>query len=426
MPVNHNWIRLNNAATIYPAAMSKRWKAVFRLSATLKEPVDEEILAQALARTVRRIPSFSLRLGKGLFWHYLEEVEGSPPVEPDVINPCTCIDLRGESGFMFRVRVHERRIALEIFHVLADGTGGMIFLKTLLAEYLSIRYGEVIPRSAEILDCDGEPSPEESEDAFKRFARPVTIPRAESGSYRVRGTPGEEDYPSIVTGLLSASAVREQAKKYGVTVTEYLVAALVMSIAELQKSEISRRRRRQKIKICTPVNLRKFYPSRTLRNFSSFINPGINPVLGEYTFEEAAKRIKHLMGLDASEKMINARMSRNVADERMAIIRFAPLFLKNSVLKYAFWKNGDRVSSSTLSNLGVVKLPEEMRRHVERFDFILGPLLYNPNACACVTFGDTLCINFTRTIRESLIERRFFTFLVREGLHVTVESDRRY
>lgn len=420
------WFKLDNAAKIYPAAMSRNWTAIFRLSATLNEPVEPDILTLALESTIKRFPSFALRLRRGMFWYFLEHVDGAPNVEPDVANPCVHINVRAAKKYMFRVRYHENRIAIEIFHVLADGTGGMAFLKTLVAEYLRIKHGAVIPRGIEILDCTEDPSPGEFEDSFEKYARNETIPRSESTSYRIKGTPDEPNYMNIITGIMPADVIYAKAKQYDATVTEYLVAALVMSVHELQKTEISRRKRNMKVKVCMPVNLRKFYPSTTVRNFSSFINPGINPRLGDYTFEETVKRIKHLVGLDASEKMINARMSKNVTDERNPIIRVTPLFLKNTTLKYMYWKNGDRVSSTTLSNLGVVKLPQEMAKYIERFDFLLGSLRYNPITCSCITYNNQMCISFTRSIKETDVERIFFKFLIKEGVPITLESNRRY
>lgn len=420
------WYKLDNAAKIYPASMRRNWTALFRLSATLREPVDPDTLELALHSTLNRFPTFALRLRKGLFWFYLEQVDGTPGVQPDVANPLVRMDLKANNGFMFRIRYHDNRIAMEIFHALTDGTGGMCFLKTLVAEYLRLKHGADIPRDHEILDCSQAPRDEEMEDSFGKYARPATLPRSESPAYHVKGTPDDADYLNITTGIVPADALRVRAKEYGVTVTEYLVAALVMSIYGIQKKELSRRRRNRDVKICVPVNLRRFYPSVTVRNFSSFINPGITPAYGEFTFQEAATRIKHLLGLEASEKMINARMSKNVHDERNPVMRVVPLFLKNPTLKIAYWLNGDRVSSSTLSNLGVVRLPDEMDPYVERFDFQLGPLLYNPVTCACVTYKGNLVINFSRSIREPDVERGFFTFLVKEGLPVKIESNRRY
>lgn len=66
------WMPLDNSAKIYPAVMSRDWAAVFRVSVTLKEPIQPEILQQALEDTVVRIPSFSLSLHRGAFWYYLD------------------------------------------------------------------------------------------------------------------------------------------------------------------------------------------------------------------------------------------------------------------------------------------------------------------------------------------------------------------
>ena len=419
-----DWLKLDNAAKIYPASMSRRWNAMFRLSVTLTEPVDPDVLTRALDSTVRRLPSFALRLRKGLFWYYLEHLDGAPPVEPDVINPCSHLRIN-EGSFMFRVRYHENRIATEFFHTLADGGGGMVFMYTLAAEYLRLKYGADIPRSARILDCNETPKPEEWEDSFDVYARREGLPRSESKAYSVPGMVGARDWMHITTGVLSADAVRARAKQFDATVTEYLAAVLIMAIYEIQKSEI-RRRARLPVKVCLPVNLRRFYPSVSVRNFSSFINPGIESRLGAYTFEETIRRVKHIVGLEASEKMINARMSRNVHDERNPVIRVIPLFIKDTTLKYMHWKNGDRVSSSTLSNLGVIQFPPEMARYIDRVDCMLGSLLYNPVACACSTYNGELHVTFSRYLKESTVERNFFTFLVKEGLHVLLESNQPY
>ena len=42
------WMRLDNAAKIYPAAKRRKWNNVFRLSATLTQPVDPVVLQAAL------------------------------------------------------------------------------------------------------------------------------------------------------------------------------------------------------------------------------------------------------------------------------------------------------------------------------------------------------------------------------------------
>ncbi len=420
-----DWIKLDNAAKIYPAARSRNWTAIFRVSAELTEPIDPKILAEAQKLTLKRFPGFSYRLRSGMFWYYLEQVDGMPRIQKDVANPCVRMDLRENDGFMFRVRYHEKRIALEIFHVLTDGTGGITFLKTLVAEYLRIKYGLFIPRDESILDIDEIPDKSELEDSFMRFSREVSVSRKETAAYRINGTPEEPHFMNIVTGMMPADIVAKRAKEYGGTITEFLTAVLILSIRKVQQQEMKARRRNMPVKVCVPVNLRKFYPTRNLRNFSSFINPGIDPKYGEYTLPETVQMVKHFMGLEGTEKKLNVRMSTNVHSEQNPIIRVMPLFIKNQALRIAFKLNGDRTSSTTLSNLGNQTLPEPMSDYVTRLDFMLGSLKYNPVTCACVSYNNLMTINFTRSIKEARVERNFFTQLVKLDIPVCLESNRR-
>ena len=417
------WMKLDNAAKIYPAARSREWTALFRLSAVLDQPIDWDVMEEAQRRTLRRFPGFSVRLRRGFFWYYLEQLEGAPELQEDVANPCVRMDLRENRGFMFRIRIWGRRVAVEIFHVLTDGTGGVIFLKTLVAEYLELLHGEKIPRSAEILDCSSPASETDTEDGYLRYARSATRSRSESVAYRVEGSAEDPHFMNIVTGILPADAVHAKAKEMGASVGEFLTAALIMAIYSIQRWEYSAARRSRPVKVCVPINLRKFYPTTTLRNFASYVNPGIEPRFGEYSLEETVKSVHHFMGFEVTEKMLNAKMTTNVNSERNKALRAAPLFIKKPTMKLAFKLNGDRQASSILSNLGVQKLPPEMGRHVERMDFMLGPLSLNPVTCACLTYQDRLVVNFTRTIKEPTVERNFFRSLVELGIPVEVESN---
>ena len=126
------WLRLDNAAKIYPAARRKKWSNVFRLSATLTEPVDKEVLRTALDVTLRRFPSIGVRLRRGLFWFYLERVPEVPEIQSEQAYPLAHMSHKEMRQCAFRVIAYKNRIAVEIFHALTDGTGGMIFLLSLI------------------------------------------------------------------------------------------------------------------------------------------------------------------------------------------------------------------------------------------------------------------------------------------------------
>jgi hypothetical protein len=85
--------------------------------------------------------------------------------------------------------------------------------------------------------------------------------------------------------------------------------------------------------------------------------------------------------------------------------------------------SGPAIYTSVLSNLGVIDVPPEMAAHVEMFDFLLGPSRVAAVDCAVLGYDDQLRINFTRVIEEPVAERAFFTFLVKQGIPVKVESN---
>ena len=172
------WMRLDNAAKIYPAARSSTWSSVFRLSANLTEPVDEDIMNDALDVTVRRFPSIAARLRRGMFWYYLEQIPQAPKVQPEGPWPVSHMSKKDVRRCAFRVLVYGNRVAVEFFHSLTDGTGGMIFLKTLLAEYLLQKYGLQSAAEEGVLGRLEEPSPEELEDSFQRYAGQHSVSRA--------------------------------------------------------------------------------------------------------------------------------------------------------------------------------------------------------------------------------------------------------
>ena len=130
------WLRLDNAAKIYPAARRKNWSNVFRQSVTLHDQVDKDVLKLALDVTVKRFPSIAARLRKGVFWYYLQQIESAPEIREEYSYPLTYMSREEMSRCAFRVIVFHNRIAVEFFHSLTDGTGALIFLKSLVSEYL--------------------------------------------------------------------------------------------------------------------------------------------------------------------------------------------------------------------------------------------------------------------------------------------------
>ncbi len=416
------WYRLDNAAKIYPAIRTRRWNALFRLTVTLNEPVDPERLTRALNRTLKRCPHMRCRLRRGLFWYYLEENPRRPVVTSDVVNPFVPINARQNRGFLFRLRYHDCRVAIEVFHALADGTGLLVFLKTLAAEYLR-QQGIAIPATDGVLDGGEKPKTAELEDSYNRYAdASIRGSRKENPAWHLKGARTPRFRPVLTTGLMEVAPFLTLCKEKQVTVTEMLTAVYLYAMLEVQRATDPKARR--EIKISVPVNMRAFYPSETLRNFSLFINVGMDPSLGPYTLDETLNYVMHTFRRDITKKKMSAMMAANVRDERNPWMRAFPLFLKKPALALAYHMLGENQFSSTLSNLGVVKLPEEMRPYVSRFDFVLGTPLKTGISAGVISYDGQMVISFTRDMADARVERAFFTTLVKMGLRVKVEGDR--
>ena len=200
--------------------------------------------------------------------------------------------------------------------------------------------------------------------------------------------------------MLPVAAVKEKARAFGASVTEFIAAVMMKAICDLQAEQVPRRMRRKPVKVLLPVNLRGLFPSRTLRNFASYVTPEIDPRLGEYSLSEICKIVHYRMGLENDPRMMAAKIATNVASERSPVLRVMPLFIKNLAMKAVFDLVGECKSCLCLSNLGAVRLPQAMVPYVARMDFIIGVQAKAPHNCGVVSWDGTMYVNMIRNIQE--------------------------
>jgi NRPS condensation-like uncharacterized protein len=417
------WYRLDNAALIYPSIQSDRTTTMFRLSMTLKDKINPQELQKALESVIERFPFYRVRLRRGFFWYYLEHNPRMPRIEKDVRYPMRRLHPKIGTRFLFRVCYWENRVAVEFCHVLTDGTGGLTFLKALVYEYLT-RMGKDVGDAEDIPVVSQTPSAEEAEDAYQKFYK-STLPLPDKGR-RAFHVPGRLALPGVIfitTGIMPLDAVLAKAKSYNVSVTALLVAVYMDALQELQDMKIAKNTKKRPVALQVPVNMRGIYPSKTLRNFSLFVIPEIDPRLGKYSFEEILQIVRQTMLTQTNEKAISRYLSRNVGGQRNWVVRLAPLAFKKLLMPFLYTRMGEALYSGTLSNLGLIKLPQGMAREVERVDFMLGNNPMNKNGCGVCSFGDRLIINFSRITTHAEVERLFFTRLIKMGIPVRIETN---
>ena len=418
------WYRLDNAALIFPAVMRKNWNNVFRVSVTLKDKVDPETLEKAAADLLPRFPTMYVRLRTGFFWYYLETVAEAPKAEEDYAWPLTPMTRRKLKKCCMRILYYQNRIAVEFFHSVTDGTGGMTYLQNLTARYLMLKEGVQIPAEGRIVDPAEAPKPEETRDCFQLCAAGASVTRAEENAYRLRGNPEEDLFRHIVTGAVPTETLLEKAHEQGVTVTAYLSAVMAEAVLARQQEDPAAGRRRH-IKITVPVNLRKTFGMQTLRNFTLAVNIGFDPRLGEYTHEEICRLMHHQLAAETIPQRMAGRVATNVNLQRSLPLRLIPLPVKTIAMRLVYALSGESKGCLNISNMGVITLPEAMTPYVERFDFIIGVQYSYPNNCSVVSWQGKTWISMIRGIRDSELERLFFSALVEKGIPVDIESNRR-
>lgn len=411
-------LRLDNASFIYPASQSKKYSSLYRMSVTLSEPVDTEILQQALETTVARIPTFHYTLTGGTLWWYLRYHDMTPRVLP--LQPLHHFSIAGNGGFLFRVAADGCRIVLDIFHVLTDGNGGMTFLLTLAAEYLRLRYGVTPLYGGRILNPSERPCASELADAFDDFGGKRGALEQNDPAYHIRGRLlGSKELRNLRVRIPMDRAC-EVAKARRATVTDLLSAAMVAALQDVRREDPFRRR--SVLKVNVPVDLRRIFGGSTLRNFSSYVMLGVDVRNGEYDFDQILEVVSAQKRLFSMASQLEPKVAKNVELENNFAINCIPRFLKKPIIDVINKLKGDRYCSHTLSNLGRIDLPEALRPYVQDIDFVLGRQRGNSGASACVGYNGVLVLNMSRRIAERAFEDAFLAQLGRLGIPVEAEE----
>lgn len=418
---NKSWFKLDNAGKIFPGQNTSTWSNIFRFSVLLKEKVKPDVLEQALKDVLPRFPCFDVCIKRGFFWYYLEKNPNeAPEVKPDISNPCHRVKFNENKRYLFRVYYYENKISVDFYHALTDGRGASIFCCTLAAQYLRL-LGHDISSGYNVLDLNQKATAEELEDPFLKCAgSKAKLSRMKKWVYHAKGTKLPNHLVNITSGIIPLADIKALAKSKGVTVTEFIESVLLYTMYLMQKAEGGTK----PVSVQIPVDLRNTFGIRTLRNFSLTYNARINPNMGEYTFDEVLTQVATYLRHTHNEKTLRAMTTANLKLEKSAM-KYMPLFIKDMAIGLSFMITGEKTTSILGSNLGLVELPEDMNEHIERMYFMAGPGVINGSRCSAVGYKDSFVLTVANIYEESEMERLIFTQLVKMGLKVKIESNRK-
>ncbi len=405
--------------------MNDRAPAFFRIQAALEDQVNVEVLGAAMEAIRPRFPLFHVELRRGAFWFYFERnLRPHGPIA-DSIYPMQKPEAGKPGAHLYRVRAFQNRLALEMSHVVTDGSGGLTLFMTLLAEYYRLM-GADIPCGGYILDPRSPPETEEMEDSFARYSCPgMPSPPAQKPAWHVPGGLLPKGQLRIITGRLSTSRALALAKEHKASLGEFLTAVYFSALQDLQDAESGEHERysRKAIRIEVPADMRKLFPSKTLRNFSLFLEPSLDTRLQHYSFQDILAVTKAHMALGLQKGELLRVLTRNVEAARSVLIRLLPLPVKNVFMRALSAIFGDRMFSGVLSNLGPLRMPEELASRIRTVDLFVNTSPVIKQAMAVVSHKDVLSINFSSLCEHTDVERAFFRKLVRMGLRVKLESN---
>ena len=370
------------------------------------------MLQRALEQTIQEFPLYRSILKKGLFWYYFEESNILPQVAEEALPACSPIYNADKHGLLFRVLYYQQRINLEVFHALADGSGAMQFLRTMVFHYLKEKHAI----SGQLTDYDASQD-QRSQDAFyKYYDKTGSVPKIKRHrASRIRGERLPDNRLGITEGFMSAKAVLEKAHEYQATLSEFLIALLIGSIQD----GMAVRERALPVVITVPVDLRRFFPAQTARNFFRVIQVSHRFQEDGQGLAQILASVRETFRQQLTHENLSGIIGHYAAFENNPLIKAIPLQAKIPLLRMI----GLRVAgedTAAFSNIGRVAMPAEAAEYIRLFDVFASTK--RPQLCVC-SFGDTLAISVSSPLVDTGIQRRFFRRLAEMGISVQVVSN---
>lgn len=409
---SENWYKVDNVAKVFLATYNERDTRSLRVSCTLTEPINPDLLQEALKSTIKRRPQFQVRIRRGLFWHYLETTDTSPVVTEEHDRPCPSLYGNNYTGILhYSVTYFHNRINVELFHALSDGTGALEFLNILVRNYLRLKY----PKEMKNVSLGyGASADDLAQDSFKKYySRHGKAAPGVKKSYHIHGRKLPYEQLQFFEITMPSKEVLAMSKQYGVSLSSLIGAKLMMAIYD----DMSALKRKQPITISMPVNLRNYYPSETSRNFFNNIN--ISHIFtGDETLESLAKEYDAKLKNILQPEQIRRQMDHYQLIERLFFIRMVPLLIKQPVVKY-FSKQENKRVSVVVSNLGIMKIPEEMQQYVKKYSAFCSHSELFMTICS---YQDHMTLGITSGYRNTGVLKNFVRGFSKEGIPVQVQA----
>lgn len=405
-----NWYKVDNVAKVFLATVGKRDTRTLRVSCTLKEKVDPEVLERAVLSAIQDRPQMQVRFRRGLFWHYMEDTDILPKVSEESDRMCLNLYAPAKAMLHYKVTYFKNRINLDMFHALSDGTGALEFLNIIVLDYLKLKYPKEFD---DVTVHSGACADDLNQDSFRQFFENMTL---SGGTYKKKAyKPGTLKLPynqlQFFEIHMPVDVMLKQAKELKVSLTSFFGAAWMMAI----HNGMPPMKRKLPVTITLPVNLRNYYPSQTSRNF--FNNVYVTHIFDkEISFEELAREFDVTLKSQLTEDKIKKQMERFETMEYVAPVRAVPLFIKQLVVRSGS-RLSDRKASMVFSNLGVLNPPQTVADKIDNYSTFCSSM----NLFATVSsYKNELTFGVSSPYISTSAVKNFVRFFSEKGVDITV------
>ncbi len=404
-----NWYKVDNVAKVFLATAAKRDTRTLRVSATLWEEIDPELLQEAVLSAIQIRPQFQVRIRRGVFWHYMEDTDIQPVVTEEHGRVCPRLYAPGRAMLHYKVTYYGNRINLDLFHAISDGTGALEFLNIIVLDYLKLKYPG---RFEDITIHSGASEDDLNQDSYKQFFGSMGLKGSSlKRAYHPSGLKLPYDQLQFFEVHMPTEQILPKAKAIGVSLTSYIGARFMMAIME----EMPPRKRKTPINISMPVNLRNYYPSYTSRNF--FNNVNVSHVFDEeISLEDLAREFDEKLKSNLTEENIKKQMDNFETMEYVAPVRAVPLFIKQWVVRYGS-KVTDKKVSLVLSNLGVQKPPKEVGDMIQNYSaFCSSANMFS----TMYSYNGDLSLGITSPYASTRVIKNLVRSMTEDGINIRV------
>lgn len=412
------WDKLDNTALIFPVIAGEGATNVYRISVTLTEEIQPELLQKALDIVLPKFNGFNMRLRAGVFWYYFEENDKpAPRVKLETQFPCRYIQSKKTNRYLFRVSYYKCRINLEVFHVLADGMGGMTFIRELTYQYLRLAHPQLLEQTGDSLSDATSLNREDSFIRNYKKSKPSGFKKQRAYLIKLEKLPAGE--LGVMHGLIHIPELKEVARKYDASINEYLVGLFAWTtyVQCLHKMPSQK-----PIRIAVPVNLRPYFNSVTTKNFFVPVSAEFHPTKDDYTFEEVLDIIKTSLRSQIQKEHLEDLFSYSVSNQKNHFLRPVPLPIKNIVMRYVYNQSA-LANTTTITNVGKVDVDPIYEPYIKMIHSFIPMSKGQAIKGTINSYQDTLVFTFSSFFSDTILQREFFRKMAEDGVHVRIETN---